>query len=268
MYKFLIFTLFVVATVSCSPNINTDDNVPVIENLKIVNLDSAKKYAFYVKTNIQFSANFVDDQELGSYKFDIHFAGDGHKHPNNYDKGLIKGKFQWDFTRNGEVNGAEHKVSFNNRIELRDDKGELLKDEVTSGPYHCVVYSVDEAGNSSVFVQDRFLIVNDFMPLYTITEPDFEDLKVKVGGSINLVGSVYGVKGVSKLSYIIRPFEDTDSDDVFSDATEADGTKIIPINTSIVIPTDAPLGNYIILLLASDKVGNVGEYIRSFEIIE
>ena len=269
MKRLLTLTLLYISLVSCSHNINSDNEIPVIEpgSLKIINLDSVNKFEFYVGTNIQFSANFIDNQELGSYKFDIHFAGDGHKHPNDYNENLIKSKLQWDFTRNGEINGTEKKIVFNNKIELKDDKGIVLHDEATAGPYHCVVYAVDEAGNSAVFVKSKFLIVNDEMPVYTITEPDFTDLKVAAGATMNIKGLAYGRRGLSKLAYIIRSVDDESADDLLHYSEQVKGNiKEVDIDLPIVIPSYSPAGNYILLLLASDQTGNVGEYFESFEI--
>ncbi len=267
MNKFLVLTLFAIAIISCSPNINSDDELPIIENLEIVNLDSVNKVQFYIGTNVQFSANFVDNQELGSYKFDIHFAGDGHKHPNNYEVSLIKNASQWDFTRNGEISGTEQKISFNNKIVIRDNKGVELDDEAIAGPYHCVVYSVDGAGNSAIFAQSNFLVANEDMPTYTITEPDFTDYTIAAGETMNLKGSAYGRRGLSKLVYIIRSIDDLTADDLLFNSELITGdVKEVAIDIPIVIPSDATAGNYALLLLASDQVGNVGEYIEVFKI--
>lgn len=248
--------MFAIAAISCSPNINSDTEPPIIENLEIVNLDSVNNIQFYVGVNSQFSANFVDNQELGSYKFDIHFAGDGHKH---YSIDLKKAAnlVEWNFTRNGEISGTEQKVSFTKKVDL----------EAVSGPYHCVVYAVDAAGNSATFVQDKFLVENGDMPTYTITEPDFTDYKIAAGETMILKGLAYGKRGLSKLAYIIRSLDDESDDDLLNSSEEVKGdVKEVAIKTSIVIPSDSPAGKYVLLLLASDQVGNVGEYYEVFEI--
>jgi len=259
MYKFLVSALFLVSVISCSPNINSDDKSPIIENLKIVNIDSINKVQFYVGVEAQFSANFIDNQELGSYKFDIHFAGDGHKHTHvDVIKKSTK-EVEWNFTKNGEINGTEQKVTFTKKVDL----------EANAGPYHCVVYTVDKAGNSAVFVQKKFLVANADMPIYTITEPDFTDYKISQGATMVVKGTAYGKRGISKLGYIIRSIDDEDSDDLMNNSEDVTGSvKDVIIDLNIDIPADAPLGNYVLLLLASDKVGNVGEYARRFEIIK
>lgn len=267
MNKFLLLSILAISVISCSPHINSDDEVPAIENLEIVNLDSVDNVRFFIGTNIKFSANFIDNQELGSYKFDIHFAGDGHKHPNDYEENLTSNTNDWSFTRNGKLNGTEHTVSFENKIVLRDDKGVEKEDEPNAGPYHCIVYAVDAAGNSAPFAHSSFLVANEDMPTYTITEPDFSDYSIGVGETMNLKGLAYGRRGLSKLAYIIRSVDDLTEDDLLNNSEVITGdVKEITIDTPIVIPSDATAGNYALLLLASDQVGNVGQYLAVFKI--
>lgn len=257
MNKFFLLTLFAIATISCSPNINSDSESPIVEDLEVVNLDSISNIDLYVGVKAQFSANFLDNQELGSYKFDIHFAGDGHKSHINIEDKKTTNSVEWGFTKNGELSGTEQKVSFSKTVD----------EEAVSGPYHCVVYTVDNAGNAGNIVEQRFLVSNEDMPTYTITEPDFIDYKIVVGETMNVIGSAYGKKGLSKLAYIIRSLEDREADDLFADSEEISGdTKDVVIETSMVIPVDAPAGQYVLLLLASDQSGNVGEYYEVFEI--
>jgi len=267
MNKLLIFTLLVFSMMSCSHDINSDSKQPVIEDLTIVNLDSVNNIVFPTGTNVQFSANFIDNQELGSYRFDIHFAGDGHRHSHIDPKKATQPTREWGFTKNGEIEGTEHKITFSKRIEFKDDEGQTIDAEANSGPYHCVVYAVDKAGNSASFVQKNFLIVNADMPTYDITEPDFTDYKISVGATMNIKGSVYGKKGLSKLAYFIYSFENEDAENIIYNSELIKGdVKEFTLDIPIVIPSDVTPGKYIIVLLASDKVGNVGEFLNKFEI--
>ena len=267
MNRILIFILLTLTIVSCSPNINSDKEKPLIENLKIINLDSEKNIVFPVGDNIQFSANFLDNQDLGSYRFDIHFAGDGHKHTHIENKKAVAPTSQWNFSKNGEMSGTEKKITFSRKINFKDKDGRELDIIANSGPYHCVVYSVDKAGNSASFIQSSFIITNEDMPTYTITEPDFTDYKIAGGGTITLKGSVYGKRGLSKLAYIIRSIDDEGAGDLLDESVLIEGdVKEQPIDASIIIPTDATPGKYAMILLASDKAGNVGELFEVFEI--
>jgi hypothetical protein len=267
MNRFLISLLFALVVVSCSPNINSDNERPIIENLEIANLDSVNHIVFPVKTNVQFSASFIDDEDLGSYKFDIHFAGDGHKHTHIDAKKAVASTSQWNFSKNGEISGTEKRITFTKKIEFKDDDGRVLDVVANSGPYHCVVYSVDKAGNSASFIQSNFIISNEDMPTYTITEPDFTDYKVAAGGTIILKGTVYGKKGLSKLAYIIRSIDDEEADDLLDESVLIEGdVKEETIDISMKIPTTALPGKYAMILLASDKAGNVGENFEVFEI--
>ncbi len=256
MKRILLYTLLFIGIISCSPNINSDDTDPVIENLEIVNLDSINKIQYYVGVNAQFSANFLDNQELGSYKFDIHFAGDGHRHTHSDVEQPTFTASKWGFTKNGDLDGTEKKVTFSNKV----------SEDALSGPYHCVVYTIDEAGNSAPFVQSNFVVANESMPKYTITEPDFNDYKISVGDILNLKGSVYGRNGLSKLAYTIRSI-DEENNDVLNGSELLDGTsKTYDINESLQIPADTKLGKYFLILLASDTNGNVGQFLRTLEI--
>ena len=271
MNNLLAIILLTVAFISCSPHINSDNEIPVIENLEIINLDSVPKKEFPSGANVQFSANFIDDQELGSYKFDIHFAGDGHKHINEEDSVAISKKStkisEWNFTKNGKLNGTEQTLTFKRKIEFKDDKGKILDIEATAGPYHCVVYSVDGAGNASKFIHDKFLVTNEDMPIYTITEPDFTDYKISKDSVMNVKGSVYGSRGLSKLAYIIRSVDDLNVADLVSESELIGGNvKDKTFDTNISFPSEAPSGMYALILLASDKAENVGEYYEIFEI--
>ena len=267
MNRFLILILLAVTVVSCSPNINSDSEAPMIENLEIINLDSVNKVVFPVETNVQFSANFIDNQELGSYKFDIHFAGDGHRHTHIDGKKAATPTSEWNFTKNGEQSGTEQKITFDRKIHFKDKEGAVLDIVANSGPYHCVVYAVDKAGNSASFVQREFIITNEDMPVYTITEPDFTDYKVAQGSSVVLKGSAYGKRGLSKLAYIIRSIDDEEADDLLDKSVLVEGdVKEQIIDAQITIPIGTIPGKYALLLLASDKAGNVGEYLETFEV--
>ncbi len=271
MKKLLVLTIFAIATISCSHNINSDGQKPVIEDLKIVNLDSANSIVFHNGANIQFSANFVDNQELGSYKFDVHFAGDGHRHthiePRIDDKKSASSTKQWNTTKNGKLEGTEQRVTFNRTIQFEDKDGHVLKTVANSGPYHCVVYAIDEAGNSADFIQTSFLIVNEDMPKYTITEPDFTDYKIATGDTLTVKGSVYGKKGLSKLVYIVYYLDTESAVDLIHESKIIEGNvKDYDINLQLNIPSEAKTGNYALLLLVSDKVGNVGQLLETFEI--
>jgi len=267
MNKYLVFVILIfLAITSCSHQINSDSEEPIIEDLQIVNPDSINNVVFPAGTNVKFSARFIDNQELGSYKFDIHFAGDGHRHTHIDPKKATSSTAEWDFTKNGSIDGTDQVVSFNRKINFKDEDGVVLDVVANSGPYHCVVYAVDEAGNSASFIQKKFLITNEDMPEYTITEPNFTDYTIAAGMSIHLVGSAYGKRGLSKLAYIIRSFDDEEVDDYLFDEVKTDGSKEIAINTDVKIPSDAPAGKYILLLLASDKAGNVGEFYETFNV--
>ena len=258
MNRAFVYIILVFVLMSCTPSINSDVSPPIIENLEIVNLDTIGNKEFFVGTNIQFSANFIDNQGLGYYKFDIHFSGDGHRHVHSSSKKNVEELYEWNFTKNGDLKGTEQNITFNKTIGL----------DVNSGPYHCVVYAIDAEGDSAEFVKSSFLISRVGMPFYTITSPDFTDYKVGAGGIINIIGTIRAVRGLSKLEYFIRVVDDYEAENLVENSEIIEGeVKDKSLDFDISIPSDATPGKYILLLLASDKLGNVGEYTELIEII-
>jgi hypothetical protein len=255
MKKLYYISIITLVLASCSSTINSDNVDPVIEDLILSNPNTVNYVEFPVESDVKFSAKFTDNELLGSYKFDIHFAGDGHRHTHVLPKKSIS-LSEWNFTRNGRLSGTEQTVTFS----------KLIDEEANAGPYHCVVYLTDEAGNSAEFTEKDFIVIRDDMPLYIITAPDFNNLVVKAGSSFLLEGIARAEKGLAKLAYIVRPVEDLGGDDILNFSELQDGSKEIAISTTISIPADTAPGMYILLLLASDKAGSVAQHIESFEV--
>lgn len=262
MFKpsFLYLLLFTVIFVSCSKNVKQDSELPVIQEVKVLNSSEEVKYEFPVSSKIKFFSRYTDDLELGSYRMEIHFAGDGHRH---YKIEPFQEKAtsleNWEFAVNGDLSGKEDTKTISRTV-VEDAK---------ASPYHAIFYATDDAGNFAEFNIVNFLVTRPDMPKIEYTSPDFNGLQLTPGGSLTISGSVIASKGVSKIQLIIRPIEISSEDEVVNKFITFDGSNSTELfNDVIPIPIDVTIGEYMILLLASDKSGSIGESLETFEIIE
>lgn len=257
MNKFLNIAFAFLFLTSCTSNsISSDDEPPVISDLSIKGSNDEVDFSFAVGTKITLSSKFVDNQDLGSYKYDIHFAGDGHSHLEEEPSKKILD--DWQVTINGDLKGTEENISKTITI------SELAK----AGPYHYMVYCVDRAGNSANFKMQRFLISRADMPTFSNVTPDFDDLEVPAGSNFIVGVDVYALSGLSKITHILREAV-LDSEDVIEPISELlDGTsKTHHSEQTIEIPADAKPGYYVLLILASDTNGNVGQEVLGFNVV-
>ncbi|TVR84086.1 MAG: DUF4625 domain-containing protein [Chitinophagaceae bacterium] len=87
-------------------------------------------------------ANFTDNEELASWKIDIHDNFDGHSHKVSH-----KG---WSFVETGDLSGTS------DNIDIRVD----VPEDAHHGDYHLLVFALDAAGNES-FVELDIHIEDD-----------------------------------------------------------------------------------------------------------
>jgi len=244
---------------ACSNNINSDSVKPIIENLSIVDEEGTDINRFTVGTTQKYSARFTDNEQLGSYKFDIHFAGDGHVHPDDITQKKSISLTEWSFTKNDNLDGSDKTITFT----------KVIDEEAKAGPYHCLVYSTDAAGNVAKYKEKNFIVVRDDMPLVTISEPDFTDLFIVAGSSFIVKGNVEALRGLSKLQYIIRTVSEENVESIVNLGVNQDGTTKVEFSEEILIPEETAPGSYFLRILASDKEGSVsaGEIIKYFEVL-
>ncbi|MCK5781272.1 MAG: DUF4625 domain-containing protein [Flavobacteriales bacterium] len=253
LFYSIVFVSFLLS--SCTKSVNSDSEAPLIDDLSIKDDNSVEKVEYSIKSNINFSARFRDNENLGSYKFDIHFAGDGHKHLAPIEQKKAVNLIDWGFTEYDNFEGTDNTISFSRKVDT----------EAKAGPYHCVVYATDDAGNYATYKMTKFIVTREDMPTFSMTAPDFSDFSVVAGSSFLLEGSARAKGGLSKLKYIIMRV-DLSEEYVLEEDVLISGDKEVVISTTIEIPLGASEGDYFLLLLASDSAGNVGEELNTFTV--
>lgn len=251
----LILTLF-----SCSKSAKQDSEPPVIEQLITLNSDNVMELFYPIGASVKFHTTITDNEELGSYRMEVHYAGDGHRHyrleptPNK-----ATSLENWEFDVSDNFSGKSKTFSISRTID----------DDAKASPYHAIMYATDDAGNYADFQIKEFFITRTDMPSFNIISPDFTNLKVPLGSDLIVQGEVKADLGITKIQLISRPLEINSPDEVINKSTDYDGTNItIAFNDTINIPMDTALGEYVILLLASDKGDSVGQFLETFEIVE
>jgi hypothetical protein len=125
--------IFFLALASCKED--SDTSKPVInliepENGDILQIGNAN--------GVHFDAEFSDNEELASYKVNIHPNFDGHAHAR-----LTKSDAEtvdFEFTKSWDISGK------NTGIHHHEIK---IPENATPGHYHLMVYCTDAAGNES-----------------------------------------------------------------------------------------------------------------------
>lgn len=131
---FLICTAFLGIFSSCS----TDDENTDTQKPNIYLNSPSDEQIFEPGDTIMVDAEFTDNQALGSYKIEIHFAGDGHHHKTE-EEGV-----EWFYTETGMIAGTPKVYHLVKEIAIPTAiNGEPLE----HGHYHLGIYLIDAAGN-------------------------------------------------------------------------------------------------------------------------
>lgn len=93
---------------------------------------------------IHFDALFTDNQELASYKIEIHNAFDGHTH--SVLKQESPEDNPWSFSQSYTIPPGEKSFEGHHHIEV---PAEINGAPVSEGHYHFGVYVIDAAGNEA-----------------------------------------------------------------------------------------------------------------------
>lgn len=110
-------------------------------------------------SDVHFEVELSDNEALGSYKVNIHYAGDGHTHisPRRQAENSVEFGQTWleqDFINAGEREAIEGKLSahiHHHHITIPADiNGKQLKE----GHYHFMVYCTDKAGNEAFVARE------------------------------------------------------------------------------------------------------------------
>jgi len=132
----LVFSfLFLVA--SCSSNDEVDTEKPKI---KINTPKSEGDAHYHLGDKFTTDVDISDNGLLASWKIDIHWAGNGHKHENHAavdKKNYVDSKKEWKEDRSEKVSGKEAKI-----------KEEFtIPNDIKDGDHHFCVFVLDVAGN-------------------------------------------------------------------------------------------------------------------------
>ena len=256
----ILLILIVLVSFSCSKNASQDSEPPVINEIKTLNSEGVEEIEFPAGSSIKFVANYSDNIDLGSYRTELHYAGDGHRHYIADPRGKKATSLEdWEFIEFGDFSGKNQTISFTKTVSV----------DAKASPYHVITYATDDAGNYADFKISEFLITRADMPTIDITSPDFDGLQVPRGEKLIISGAAFASKGISKIQLIARGVEINSEDEVLNKFENYDGKeKEIAIQDTITIASDAVIGDYLVLILASDTGGSVGQFLNSFEIVE
>lgn len=130
----LLLSIGVVLT-SCSKD-DKDTTKP-----QIMILEPSDDQVFYPGEAIHFGAEFIDNEELSSYKIDIHPNEDGHDHKSTRGEGEWIFQKSWQFEA-GKRNANIHHEEIVIPVEVDGSP-------IHTGDYHFLVYCTDKAGNES-----------------------------------------------------------------------------------------------------------------------
>jgi hypothetical protein len=140
---YLIIAVVIFLRISTSCNEGTDTQLPEINLISPV-----EESQFHPGDTIKFECKFSDNEELLSYKIEIHFNADGHTHKSVVailDEGTWHFSKSWDFEEGTNVLTVKHSEI----IIPREEGGH----EIAEGEYHLGVYCSDVSGNEShVFI--------------------------------------------------------------------------------------------------------------------
>lgn len=135
---FLTSILLPLVFMSCNKD-NDQDTIKPIINLEA----PAKDATFNPGGEIHFEAEFSDNEELKSYKIDIHDAS-SHSH----SKSSTTWSFQKEFDLSGKRNHHAHE-----HFDIPSD--------CKAGEYHFVVYCTDKSGNEQIAYTDIIIALAD-----------------------------------------------------------------------------------------------------------
>lgn len=136
--KFILLIFSLTLFLSCSDD---DTKKPIIEVVTPTDGDH-----FHPGETISVRINFSDNEELASYKIEIHFNNDRHNHKNG---STTDTPFQ--YTTTGNFEKGLNRFELVHDIDIPALINEL---PVKNGEYHLGVYCIDKAGNQrEVFVE-------------------------------------------------------------------------------------------------------------------
>ena len=123
-----------------------DDNDTQKPLIKIISPEN--EHLFHPEENIALHVIFSDNEELASYKIEIHINSDGHNHKSTT---LLEAPFEYDLEGNFENGISTFTLEKEIPIPATID-GVSIKE----GEYHLGIHCIDKAGNE----QEMFIAVD------------------------------------------------------------------------------------------------------------
>jgi hypothetical protein len=205
-------------------------------------------------STIVLEATFTDNDNLKTYKVDIHDGFDGHGHgkTNNYQRFSYQNAFPIEGTNAEETQEID------------------LPQNAAAGPYHCILRVLDDAGNEGQFAEIDLLVTNNGQAAVQITSPDFSgEVQVAKGSQLTLQGAITDDIDIEEIYVTLGPeaedhgkrsqasllyeglFELPGPADESWDFAELNNNK--PID----IPAGAEAGHYQLKIAVTDSDGNM-----------
>ncbi|WP_165044536.1 DUF4625 domain-containing protein [Dysgonomonas sp. ZJ709] len=149
-FLFVLSLFVILGFASCSSDDN-DTEKPVISNVEPADGD-----ILVIGEKVHLEMDLSDNEELASYKIDIHNNFDNHEHSKASSSDSIAFSFVKTWTDiHGQKNAHVHHHQIEIPKEMMASDGKLRP--VREGKYHFVIYCLDEVGNESVLSRNVIL---------------------------------------------------------------------------------------------------------------
>ena len=150
---FLFIPFFVFGFVACSDDDDIDTTKPTIGLVS-----PTDGTAFHPGETIEFNCDFSDNDELASYKIEVHSNFDGHEHATVQLKSNMEDDHDheeghaWSYNEEWSFEEGQSTASVMKQITIPEHiDHDGVEEEVAAGPYHLGVYCLDVAGNQIEF---------------------------------------------------------------------------------------------------------------------
>ena len=160
------------------------DENPVDLEPPVITMTSPEEHKIYkAGIDIEFIANFSDNEALATYSIDIHNTFDEHQHGRILeDPELIKFSFKQNYSLPS--------LTFASVEELIAVPGNIV-----AGPYHFIVQSIDAAGNATSYqngntIEIEIFLTNESMAVVDITNLVDEKLELMANSAFIVEGNI------------------------------------------------------------------------------
>ncbi|MDR2414672.1 MAG: DUF4625 domain-containing protein [Odoribacteraceae bacterium] len=139
-FNICLLAIFALLAAACGDD--SDNTKPVINLIEPADGDT-----LHIGDDVHFEMELSDNEELKSYKVDIHDNFDGHTHALSRDTEPESVAFS--FNKTWELTGKKTASVHHHEI--------VIPENATPGAYHLMVYCTDAAGNEALVARDVVL---------------------------------------------------------------------------------------------------------------